>query len=148
LEVGWVSPRWCVLADVNLLKLPPTVRDAMIEHAKREAPNECCGLLIGRGSAVTECHPARNKVASKSRFQINPADHFVAIRKARAAGLEVLGAYHSHPNSSALPSPSDLAEASDGAPVMLIVSLLPPAPVVRAFLLEKTGSKEIRLVSA
>ena len=136
-----------MLADVNLLKLPDAVRAAMIEHAKREAPNECCGLIIGRGSSVTECHPARNKVAAKNRFQINPADHFVAIRKARAAGLEVLGAYHSHPNAAALPSPSDLAEASDGAPVMLIVSLLPPAPVVRAFLLEKSGSKELRLVA-
>jgi hypothetical protein len=30
---------------------------------------------------------------------------------------------------------------------MVIVSLVPPAPVIRAFLLEKTGSKEIRLVS-
>jgi proteasome lid subunit RPN8/RPN11 len=136
------------LAELYVLKLPAAVREALIEHAQREAPNECCGLLIGKGSAVSECHPARNKVASHNRFQINPADHFVAIRKARAAGLEVIGAYHSHPASSALPSASDLAEASEGAPVMLIVSLAPPAPVVRAFLLEKTGSKEIRLVTA
>lgn len=133
---------------MNLLRLAAAVRDALIAHAEREAPNECCGLLIGTGASVTECHPARNKVASQNRFQINPADHFVAIRKARAAGLEVLGAYHSHPSSAAVPSPSDLAEASDGAPVMLIVSLLPPAPVVRAFLLERSGSKEIRIVSA
>jgi len=132
---------------VNLLRLAASVRDALIAHAEREAPNECCGLLIGTGTSVTECHPARNKVASQNRFQINPADHFVAIRRARAAGLEVLGAYHSHPGSAAVPSPSDLAEASDGAPVMLIVSLLPPAPVVRAFMLERSGSKEIRIVS-
>ena len=139
--------RWCALADVNLLRLPNAVREALIAHARKEAPNECCGLLIGKGAAVSECHPARNKVASQSRFQINPADHFVAIRKARSAGLEVIGAYHSHPGTAALPSASDLAEASDGAPVMVIVSLLPPAPVVRAFLLEKGGSKEIRLVA-
>lgn len=134
------------MAEVKLLRLPPAVREAMIEHARREAPNECCGLLIGKGTSITDCHPARNKIASHNRFQINPSDHFVAIRKARAAGLEVVGAYHSHPGTAAVPSPSDLAEASDGAPVMVIVSLLPPAPVVRAFLLEKTGSKEIRLV--
>ena len=139
--------RWCALADVNLLRLPAAVRAALIDHARREAPDECCGLLIGKGSTVTEAHPARNNVASGSRFQINPADHFVAIRKARAAGLEVLGAYHSHPTSSALPSASDLAEASEVAPVMVIVSLTPPAPVVRAFLLERGGSKEIRLVA-
>jgi proteasome lid subunit RPN8/RPN11 len=136
-----------VLADVNLLRLPGAVREALIGHAQREAPNECCGLLIGKGVHVNQIHPARNKVASQNRFQINPADHFTAIRKARAAGLDVLGAYHSHPNSPALPSASDLADASEGAPVMVIVSLVPPAPVIRAFLLEKTGSKEIRLVS-
>lgn len=145
-EAGWALPRWCVLAEAYLLRLPAAVREALIAHAQREAPNECCGLLIGKGSVVTDAHPARNKVASQTRFQINPADHFVAIRKARAAGLEVIGAYHSHPNSAALPSASDLAEASEGAPVMLIVSLVPPAPVVRGFLLETSGSKEIRLV--
>jgi proteasome lid subunit RPN8/RPN11 len=135
------------LGDVQLVRLPRAVRESLIAHAQREAPNECCGLLIGKGQSVSEAHPARNKVASQTRFQINPADHFVAIRKARAAGLEVIGAYHSHPNSSALPSARDLAEASEGAPVMLIVSLVPPGPVVRAFLLEPSGSKEIRLVS-
>jgi proteasome lid subunit RPN8/RPN11 len=128
------------------LKLPAAVREALIAHAQREAPNECCGLLIGKGQAVSDAHPARNKVASQTRFTINPADHFVAIRKARAAGLEVIGAYHSHPNSAALPSVSDLADAHEGAPVMLIVSLVPPEPVVRGFLLEPNGSKEIRLI--
>lgn len=134
------------MADAYLLRLPRAVRDALIAHAAREAPNECCGLLIGKGQAVSDAHPARNKVASQTRFQINPADHFVAIRKARAAGLEVIGAYHSHPASAALPSVSDLADASEGAPVMLIVSLVPPEPVVRGFLLEPNGSKEIRLI--
>ncbi len=134
------------MAELNLLKLPDDVRDALIAHAQREAPNECCGLLIGQGNAVTGAHPARNTVASHTRFTINPADHFLAIRKARAAGQEVVGAYHSHPASAALPSASDLAEASEGAPIMLIVSLMPPAPIVRAFMLEPGGSKEIRIV--
>ena len=129
-----------------MLRIPAAVREAMIAHAQREAPNECCGLLIGKPPVISECHPARSSVPSQNRFLINPADHFVAIRKARAAGLEVIGAYHSHPTSPALPSRADLADASDGAPVIMIVSLMPPSPTVRAFLLEKTGSKEIRLV--
>jgi proteasome lid subunit RPN8/RPN11 len=135
------------LADLHLLRLPAEVRDALIAHAQREAPNECCGLLIGKGNVVSAAHPARNKVPSHTRFTINPADHFVAIRKARAAGLDVIGAYHSHPASPAVPSASDLAEASQGAPLMLIVSLAPPAPIVRAFMLESTGSREVRIVN-
>lgn len=129
------------------MTLPDGVRAALVAHAEREAPNECCGLLIGRGHAVSEVHPARNSVPSHTRFTINPADHFVAIRKARAAGLDVVGAYHSHPASAALPSASDIAEASEGAPLMLIVSLLPPSPIVRAFMLEPGGSKELRIVA-
>lgn len=136
------------MAELKQLRLPDDVRAALIAHATKDAPNECCGLLIGKGSEVTASHPARNTVASHTRFTINPADHFVAVRKARAAGLEVVGAYHSHPASAALPSASDIAEASEGAPLMLIVSLLPPAPVVRAFMLERGGSTELRIVKA
>jgi len=135
------------LAEPHLLRLPDAIRDELVAHAQREAPKECCGLLIGKGSVISASHPARNKAASPTRFTINPADHFVAIRKARAAGLDVVGAYHSHPASAALPSASDLAEASDGAPLMLIVSLLPPAPLVRAFILEPGGSKELRIAN-
>lgn len=135
------------MAELQQLKLPADVRAALVAHAEREAPNECCGLLIGKGNAVNDSHPARNNVASATKFTINPADHFVAVRKARAAGLDVVGAYHSHPASAALPSATDIAEASEGAPVMLIVSLLPPAPVVRAFVLEPGGSKELRIVA-
>ena len=123
------------------------MRAALVAHAERDAPNECCGLLIGKGTSVSEAHPARNAVASATRFTINPADHFVAIHKARAAGVDVVGAYHSHPASEAVPSASDLRDASEGAPLMLIVSLV-PTPVVRAFILEPGGSKEIRIVDA
>lgn len=134
------------MAELKQLRLPPDVRAALIAHATKESPNECCGLLIGKGTAVTASHPARSTVASRTRFTINPADHFVAIRKARAEGLDVVGAYHSHPASTALPSASDIAEASDGAPLMVIVSLLPPAPIVRAFMLERGGSTELRII--
>lgn len=129
-----------------MLRLPEAVHAALVSHAQREAPDECCGLLIGTGTDVVEAHPARNAQASQTRFTINPADHFVAIRKARAAGLEVVGAYHSHPETDAVPSPRDLIDASDSAPVMVIVSLKGTEPVVRAFRLEPGGSKELRIM--
>lgn len=128
------------------LRLPESVRSAIVAHAEREKPGECCGLLIGKGTTVNEAHPARNECSGQTRFRIHPADHFAAIRKARAAGLEVVGAYHSHPESPAVPSARDVAEASDAAPVMVIVSLMPPAPVMRAFVLAPSGSKEVRIL--
>lgn len=133
------------MTEPALLRIPDAVLDTLIAHARRDAPQECCGLLIGSGTEVVEAHPARNAEASQTRFTINPADHFVAIRKARAAGLEVVGAYHSHPATDAVPSARDLIDASDSAPVMLIVSLKAAEPVVRAFRLEPGGSKELRI---
>ena len=69
--------------------------------------------------------PRANLDAAPTRYLIHPVDHFRAIRGARADGLEVVGAYHSHPASAAIPSATDIAEATSGADfVYLIVSLV------------------------
>src|SRR5688500_2453276 len=85
---------------------------AMFEHARREMPRECCGLLIGDAHAVREVFPARNELADSTRYRIDARDHFAAIRRARSLGLAVIGAYHSHPFSHPVPSSRDLDEAS------------------------------------
>jgi desampylase len=81
-------------------------------HAREADPLECCGLLLGTGAAVSVCVRAHNRaVQPDRRYEIDPHDHFAAIRLARAWGLEVVGAYHSHPRSPPVPSAADLAEA-------------------------------------
>jgi len=97
----------------------------MLAHARAELPRECCGLLIGKGNDVTRSIRARNVDAQATRYHIDPSDHFAAIRSAREDGLEVIGAYHSHPETAAVPSPTDIAEADSGADFLYaIVSLL------------------------
>lgn len=104
----------------------------ILAHAREEAPRECCGVLVGRPEYVVRSIRARNLDATATRYLIDPEDHFAAIRSARAEGLEVIGAYHSHPSSAPVPSPTDVAEANSGADfVYVIVSLLDDA--VRAF---------------
>jgi proteasome lid subunit RPN8/RPN11 len=58
---------------------------------------------------------------SPTRFRIDPAEHFVAIRQARERGREIVGAYHSHPDSAPVPSETDLAEAHFPDQVYVIV---------------------------
>ena len=100
------------------------VRD-MLAHAREEAPRECCGLLVGKGESVARSVRARNLDATATRYLIDPEDHFAAIRAARVEGLEVVGAYHSHPSSAPVPSPTDVAEANNGSDFLyVIVSLL------------------------
>lgn len=74
--------------------------------------------MLGRhvdGLAVVECAiEARNTAVNDDRFEVDPLDHMTAQREARAAGLEVLGAWHSHPRGPARPSERDVREALPG----------------------------------
>ena len=91
-------------------------------HARDAAPLECCGLLAGKDDLIDEYIHTRNLRNSAVAYEIDPADHFAAIKSLRARGREILGAYHSHPRTPAIPSPTDLAEAHEGL-LYVIVSL-------------------------
>lgn len=93
----------------------------MIAHAREDAPLECCGLLVGSGEVVDESVRARNLDASPTRYLIDPEAHFATLRRVRAEGRQILGAYHSHPAGPAVPSASDCAEASYPEFVYVIV---------------------------
>ena len=88
------------------------------EHGVRDYPYECCGLLLGRfrpnGKLVTETYPisnAREESAKRNRFLITPEELLQGERYARDRDLEVVGFYHSHPDSPAVPSQYDLEHA-------------------------------------
>lgn len=120
-----------------MTEIATIVVDAVVAHAREAAPAECCGLLLGTGNMVVAASPTRNIAADPSRrFEIDPQDHIDVRRDARGRGLAVLGFYHSHPRSPALPSPTDLAAASYPDHLYLIVSLASPTPDVGLFRLE------------
>jgi proteasome lid subunit RPN8/RPN11 len=108
----------------GVVEIRRAVLEAILRHADEERPNECCGLLIGTAGRVERAARARNLHASPTRYQVDPADHFAAIRAARADGLAVVGAYHSHPASPPVPSATDLAEAL--YPEFLYLIVRPP----------------------
>ncbi len=89
------------------------------EHGERDYPFECCGLLIGRfepagRKVVLETYPisnAREEEAKRNRFLIRPEELLRGERHAREKNLDVVGFYHSHPDSPAAPSQYDLEHA-------------------------------------
>lgn len=108
-----------------MIGIPENVIQNMLSHAREEAPRECCGLLLGERHAIVRSVRARNLNAMATRYLIDPEDHFAAIRSARADGLEVVGAYHSHPSGAPIPSATDVAEANSGSDFLyVIVSLV------------------------
>jgi proteasome lid subunit RPN8/RPN11 len=97
----------------------------IVAHARRDAPNECCGLLVGRpdGTAggepyVLEAIPTSNGAPDPvRRYEISPVDYFAQIRRCRninaaqAENFAVVGAYHSHPRGGPEPSETDTSQA-------------------------------------
>ena len=135
-------------ADLEEVRIRQRIVDDLLAQASDEAPNECCGLLLGHSDVVEYARRARNLHESPSRFLIDPADHFAAMREAREAGLRVIGAYHSHPHSPPVPSETDLAEAIDTELLHIIVSPgTRDAPgQARGFRILDGNFREVRLV--
>jgi [CysO sulfur-carrier protein]-S-L-cysteine hydrolase len=118
---------------------------AMVAHARREAPNESCGLLVGSSTTIDECVPTTNLAASPTRFRVDPAEHIALNRRLRGSPRTIVGAYHSHPGSPAEPSPTDLIEAHYPEFVYVIVSLAGGREDVRAYRIRDAQAKAIEI---
>lgn len=122
----------------------------LVRHAVNEPEHECCGLLAGRDGVITRVFPATN-VASKSAtsYEIAPQEIFHCMREMRAAGLDLLGIYHSHPNGKNEPSPTDIERAYYPDAAYFILSPRADAQnPVRAFSIQdgKVAELEVRVV--
>jgi len=117
-----------------MLHMTAEQREAIIAHARAEAPLEACGLLAGTGGQVQRLYRLANSEQSPLSYRLDPLQQLRAFEDMEAQGWELLAIYHSHPASPAYPSPRDVDLAYYPAAVYVIVSLLDPArPVLRGF---------------
>jgi proteasome lid subunit RPN8/RPN11 len=120
---------------------------ALQAETQQKYARECCGLLAGREGVITRAFPATN-VASNlaTAYDIAPKELFRLMREIRAAKLEMLGIYHSHPNGENVPSPRDIERAYYPDAVYIIVSPLADAPKpVRAFSIRDDLATELEI---
>ena len=87
-----------------MVTVPAAVREELAEHARAEAPNEACGLIVLRGGVAERYIRGRNTLASPYRFQleVDPDDWFLEDE-----GYE-LAVFHSHPETAPRPSRTDV----------------------------------------
>lgn len=104
------------------LRISRTQRQVLLCWANEAHPDECCGLLLGRGSVVEQVVLTANTASDKSReFEIDPLALITAEKAARTGGPSILGYFHSHPNGLAEPSPRDARMAAlDGRRWLII----------------------------
>ena len=125
-----------------VLKLKKSDYDKMLKHCKDGLPNESCGLLAGtvegEVKTVTKIYLLTNIDASNEHFSMDPKEQFAALKDARANGVEMIGNFHSHPESPSRPSEEDKRLAYDPSIEYLILSLQEADnPVLKAFGIDK-----------
>lgn len=126
--------------------IDPIAYDRMVADCLNGYPLEACGLLIGEGTQVKQVYPARNEAQSARVYTVHPLDMLHADQHAEAAGLEIVGVYHSHTRSEAFPSPTDVAQAPDPGWLYVLVSLRLEIEEVRGYRIEHGNICEVPLV--
>jgi len=128
--------------------------DEIVAHSIEAYPvpgakprEECCGLIGGDSERMTSVHRARNAAASWLRFEVHPSDQIRIMDEIEADGEELVGIYHSHTESEAYPSQTDINLARPWPGVLWLICSLADRddPVVRTFRIEGDRVEEIDL---
>ena len=116
-----------------MLNIRQTVVDAVVAHARRNAPNEACGYLGMQNDVIVKFFPMANADASPEHFSFYPGEQFAVVKAIRNEGLSAAAVVHSHPATPARMSEEDIRLARDPNIRYVIVSLAQSEPIVKAF---------------
>jgi len=96
----------------------------LTEHAENEKPNESCAILFGKDNLVYEVYLTKNIDESSVNFTISNEELIKGYKIAEEKKLEVIGIFHSHPNSEAFPSNTDKKFMHSNPVVWIIYSCI------------------------
>jgi proteasome lid subunit RPN8/RPN11 len=82
--------------------------DAMVAHARRDHPDECCGVIAGRDGVATRMFEMDNAERSPTGFTFDSAEWLKVYRDIDDADEDLLVVYHSHTATEAYPSRTDI----------------------------------------
>ena len=125
-------------------------REVVIDHARAEHPNECCGVIAARDGVAVAVHPLENVAASPFRFEVDGLALHRLLTDIEDAGQEIGAIYHSHTRSEPYPSQTDVNFAAHWPGVeWLIVGLADGAePIVRSYLIDGGDVREVAVEPA
>jgi proteasome lid subunit RPN8/RPN11 len=134
------------------LLIPAQVVEAILQHARAQSPDECCGALLARSGStdpvlIERAVPLENEAAApRTHYAIGARSLLNLERAAALDDLEVIGFYHSHPAGLATPSDTDCNAAVPWY-TYLIAGLESPAGTesLRAYRFEQGAPSEVRI---
>jgi [CysO sulfur-carrier protein]-S-L-cysteine hydrolase len=130
------------------LRIAQALLDRIVDHARRDFPNECSGLVAVRDGVATEVQEMENVAASPFRFEVDGLELARRLDVIEDRGEQLGGIYHSHTRSEPYPSQTDVNFAAGWPGVeWLIVGLRRDGdPLVRSFRIDDGRIAEVELV--
>ena len=126
------------------MRIAQDLLDQIIDHARRDAPNECCGVVSAAGGVAHAVRPTTNVVASPLRFEIDGRELARLIFEFEDEGRELAAVYHSHVRTEPFPSQTDINFAANWPGLeWIIVGLGDGAPLVRSYRIEGGRVEEV-----
>ena len=132
-----------------MIRIPRSIYQKMIDHARREAPVECCGILGGKDKTVQKSFEIKNVESSPVQFLIDPQEQLNVFEEMEETSMDMVAIYHSHPHTIPFPSEMDVQKTFDPETPSIIISLKEKDdPVVKAFRIGKEAIylEEIELI--
>jgi proteasome lid subunit RPN8/RPN11 len=128
------------------MRIAPALYQEIVEHARQEAPNECCGMIGARDGQAVKVSRATNVAASPLRFEIDGREQIRFHNDIESRGLELGAIYHSHTRTEPEPSQTDINFARGWPGVLwVIVGLAGSEPTVKTWLIEDGRVAEAEL---
>ena len=130
---------------MRALRIPRSLYDELVDHARADAPNECCGMIASVDGRAVAVHRVPNSAASPLRYEMDGMDQYRVQTAIEDAGQELGAIYHSHTRSDPYPSQTDINLAFYPESLYVIVGVKGPAADVRAWTIVdgRVGEAEI-----
>jgi proteasome lid subunit RPN8/RPN11 len=127
--------------------------DEIVAHARRDHPDEACGIVAGpAGSDRPERFiPMVNAARSPTFYEFDSLDLLRLYREMDDRDEEPVVVYHSHTSTQAYPSRTDVAYASEpGAHYVLVSTREPDTVEFRSYRIVDSvvTEEEVRVVPA
>lgn len=132
-----------------MIYLTKVLSEQIIKHARRELPNEACGILAGKNKSVEKVYEMTNVEKTPATYFMEAKEQLEVMKEIRNLDLEMVGIYHSHVASPAYPSRHDLELAFYSEASYVIISLQDQkTPKIRSFRIRegKIDEEELKIV--
>jgi proteasome lid subunit RPN8/RPN11 len=108
----------------GVLRIERSILDAIVAHARRDHPDEACGVVAGAaGSDVPARHiPMVNAARSMTFYEFDSTEYLKVWRELDDRDEEPVVIYHSHTATEAYPSRTDVSFAGWPEAHYLLVS--------------------------